>query len=790
MKGIGRRILSGALAVALAFSLTSCKKKKTSKKTVKESDPYFISEEVKLDYKHESDKNIQYQGVMSQAVIGDKVYVGYFVEYEYPQDLWDDYDFEEEPSDEYYLKILEMLEEYSWAGCAVFDMHGDLLNTIELPSQSQVSCIGEGYNGDILILGSKMVVDDFSQAYEIYRFDEEGNELKSIPVPDEMITWPDSIYEDKDGRLIFSAYDGVSVMSKYGEYLGEINDPAFDGAIFPIGEKFYVQTYEIDTEKNEYHEYLTEIDLENLQLTKNRIEMDMYVQWRPDGQGGCYVITGTGIDRVSLPSGEKKEALRWDSTDVNYSNIEGICFYSDDHIAFARTSYDIDPDDNSWLPTLYVVNLTRAEKNPHAGKAYIDMGIIGQPGDALMDYIISYNKNEENKARIRVRDYAAEEDEETSLTQMAELSDKVYLDMQAGTGPDILVNFSGYSRFNAEEVLVDLNTYLDGDNGINREEYFDNVLSAFEIKDKLFQIPVCFDMRGLLGNKDMIGERSGWTYPEFQQIVSELDPSVTVLEDTVYSDLLDTLLSNSMSSFIDYEKKEVYFDGDEFKQLLSIVKEYGVESVAEFDVEEYMMPFNADSFEGPTDKMNNGILALMTTYVYRLNQYAENAAILDGNVVYVGVPSPDGTGMSATPMLTMAISAFSESKDESWDFIRRMFDEDAQYEYTTSYTSIPLNRKAFDRVNDAVLEENQKEIEYYEQDENDEWVLIPQVKITQEHVDGFRTLVENVSTITSSDPAVLAIIEEEAAAYFADQKSLDEVCSIIQNRTSTIVNER
>ena len=40
------------------------------------------------------------------------------------------------------------------------------------------------------------------------------------------------------------------------------------------------------------------------------------------------------------------------------------------------------------------------------------------------------------------------------------------------------------------------------------------------------------------------------------------------------------------------------------------------------------------------------------------------------------------------------------------------------------------------------------------------------------------------------DPAVLNVIREEMPAYFLDQKTLDAVLSIINNRVTTIIKER
>ena len=48
----------------------------------------------------------------------------------------------------------------------------------------------------------------------------------------------------------------------------------------------------------------------------------------------------------------------------------------------------------------------------------------------------------------------------------------------------------------------------------------------------------------------------------------------------------------------------------------------------------------------------------------------------------------------------------------------------------------------------------------------------------------------SASVIEASDPAVFCVIREELPPYFLDQKSLDEVLDIINNRVSTIVAER
>ena len=51
-------------------------------------------------------------------------------------------------------------------------------------------------------------------------------------------------------------------------------------------------------------------------------------------------------------------------------------------------------------------------------------------------------------------------------------------------------------------------------------------------------------------------------------------------------------------------------------------------------------------------------------------------------------------------------------------------------------------------------------------------------------------MVDGLDTLSISDNEIYGIVQEEAAAYFADQKSAENVAAIIQNRVQTIMDER
>lgn len=54
----------------------------------------------------------------------------------------------------------------------------------------------------------------------------------------------------------------------------------------------------------------------------------------------------------------------------------------------------------------------------------------------------------------------------------------------------------------------------------------------------------------------------------------------------------------------------------------------------------------------------------------------------------------------------------------------------------------------------------------------------------------FVAMIESIQTTSIVDRDVMAIVQEEATAFFAGQKDLDTVCKNIQDRATKVVQER
>ena len=63
------------------------------------------------------------------------------------------------------------------------------------------------------------------------------------------------------------------------------------------------------------------------------------------------------------------------------------------------------------------------------------------------------------------------------------------------------------------------------------------------------------------------------------------------------------------------------------------------------------------------------------------------------------------------------------------------------------------------------------------------------VPLTDKQVEMYRDIVSRVDREYNYNTEIMNIIDEEAAAFFAGQKSASEVAKIIQNRANTYINE-
>ena len=783
MKPGCKRAAAVLLVLSFLFSLSACKKtNKIVTEVVKEDDPYFDVQEIQARIKPESEDMIC--SVFTAKFIGDYVVsqCAFSERPASPDEVWDTTDYR----------------------VAVFDLTGEMISLIKFDENCELEDILCGAHNEILFQ-----ISDYSEVYEgeryLCEYTPQGEKVRQIPLTFEgRETWIYSYGFLDDGRILIQAASMLYCVDKDGTVLWSFEDMSdkniiMDGQIYSCGSDWYLHAAEITEDYMITNTFFRKIDLDAHKLSDSNLvtpDVDWGVMELSDGY---YLSDMSGLYKQDILSGAKVEVINWNSIDYNYNSFATGAFkvVSQDELyaASIETKPILENDSLGFgvsYQVLKLLHMKRAPKNPHAGKALITVGLCENDSASFIDYTVRYNTVPDGLARIIIRIYndqylkKANANRKTPVT----LIDLVYEEMLSGTGPDILMDFSEYGRFNSDKILLDLNPFIDGENGLNRADCFDNVFRAFEVNGKMYQIPVCIDIAGFVANEEMIGARSGWTCSEFDQVVSKLPDDIQVLSELSREELLETILSNSMNSFIDYEKKEVFFDGEEFKQVLEIAKKYGLTITEETDYDNDLPLNDSDNARSATEKLDEGKLALLNAYIFSLTQFAENRKLCNEKTIFVGYPSADGSGMSARPRMTLGISAHSDYTKEAWDFIRFMFNCEEQVTYSQYFSSIPLSRSAFHTCNQAEMERNEMIKEELRAMDIDVELDLRWLDCTEQDEEDYRKLVESVSTVYLTDQEIMDEIRTGAAFFFSDKKDIEEVVTEIQSATTTIVKGR
>ena len=162
----------------------------------------------------------------------------------------------------------------------------------------------------------------------------------------------------------------------------------------------------------------------------------------------------------------------------------------------------------------------------------------------------------------------------------------------------------------------------------------------------------------------------------------------------------------------------------------------------------------------------------------------------ENGIVRIGYPTDTGNGAILDINGGLAIGVKSKNQEGAWEFIKTMLSDEVQ----ENQWGLPVTNAAFDKVLAQAMEQ-----QYYT-DENGEKVYMESTgyignteykmgDLTQEQADAFRDYVNGATVSGNYDTNIMDIVIEESAAYFAGDKTVDEVASLIQNKVSIYLGE-
>lgn len=515
----------------------------------------------------------------------------------------------------------------------------------------------------------------------------------------------------------------------------------------------------------------------------------------PDGT--FYCSDQNGIYTVDPTTLAKTEILNYINSDYIYA-YGNYTVLPDGRIATFRGNFK--PGDNT---SIYAVTIfTKVPDDQITPKYLITVASAGYAYN-LQQQIVDFNLASE-EYRIKYVDYSQYNTDEDYNAGQTRLGD----DILAGNVPDVLIADQQFSvsKYVSKGLFADLYTFIDKDESMKREEFLENILAGCEIDGKLYEIPTNFYIQGLIGPKETIDTFRDLTIREFVDKLSTLPEGVAFFRDgdITRETLLQLLFLTNYQNFIDRKTGKCSINNDECRALLEFAKMMPEKSLwdrdgfdsSTFDWDAYNNLFRDG--KALAQQVSIGDFSGIRDYAYSYEKNTE----LD----FIGFPAPDRAGMSfTTANLKFLVSAKGAFPDASWEFVKIFLSDDYQ---TNQFWGFPVKKAALDAKKQAMLDqikENEKNRDE-DGDDNGDGPIIGGAQATViddvYYDDVFyrrEVTAADVETVYGYactakkqfvyDTSLFDIINEEASAYFAGTKSLDEILPLMESRITIFLSE-
>ena len=611
--------------------------------------------------------------------------------------------------------------------------------------------------------------------YKIVHNDLEGNLINTFDITDEMKSKGDDTYpaymssmvSDKDGNVIISDNEKfILAYDKDGNKIADISNEGRgnDLIVAEDGTIYYSYMDEAD-----WTQVFAPVDVAGIKLGERIGALNTYnsSNYYVDADQKVWTTEDNTLKTYDLATGESTKIVSWLDYDINGDNIRFVRKLEDGKILAYLESYEEDK-------TVYELVILEESDEPVNDKVILTYATFGTDSE-VTDAIIRFNKNNDTY-RIKVVDYYDDEDYEAGLNAYNEA-------ILNGEMADIIsVDWSQYKSFARKGLYADLNDLMDKDADINREDYFANVLEAYEVDGKLYAMPTSFAVSTLVGKTSVWGSESGITVSEIADVMDTLPADVQLVDYMSKSYWLYLALQGSIENFVDWETGECSFESEEFITILEMANKFP----AEYDYE-------GDTTSTP-EKIQTGKILLYGDSYYDITGYQVTKAIFNEEVTAVGYPGVGGNGgLIQNVGGCFAIAADSENKEGAWEFVKYMISEEYQCNYINWYN--PIHKAAFEEqmeqaaTVDTYIDENGEEVESSKMTYGWDDFEVSVYHATEEDIAEYKAILEGATTLASYEEDILTMIQEEVEPFFEGQKTAQDVAKIIQGRVKIYVNE-
>lgn len=577
--------------------------------------------------------------------------------------------------------------------------------------------------------------------------------------------------DDQDNIYIAGGENNIYIMDKEGQKTGSISVDNWVESLFASKEgNIYMRTW-----GNEGLE-LRQVDPQNKKL-KDAIKSDnlfgsdySYNQRYYKGMDkGILVSDNNGVFTYDFESDVREDLFEWLDADINSDDVYEMGQLSDGRFWTLLRDYS---NESRKYSIVFLKKTPASEVKP---KEEIVYGTMWLDQD-IRKNIIDFNKTND-KYHISVKTYSTD-DYSTGVTLFNN-------DITSGKGPDIIdISYIDYQQYASKGIFADVYPYMEKD-GINKEDYLENVLKAFEVDGKLYGIVPQFYVTTTIAKASKVGDEMGWTLSEMLDF-AENNNAENLFQYGSRSSIFYYCIYNNIDEFIDWESGKCKFDGEDFIRVLEFANKFPEEP-------------DYNNEEGTSAKIRSDKLLLMQTSLSSVQEYQMMNGMFGEKTTYIGYPNNERKGNLIQPANgCMAINSKSKHKDGAWEFIKRLISDDFQDGLVRDHGGwgFPVKKSALEKQFEIDMtpqyyeDENGNQVEQMKTSWGWDDFNIDIYAATEEEVAEVKAIIASAErTAGSINEELNNIITEETEAFFKGQKTAKETADIIQNRIQIYVNE-
>ena len=613
---------------------------------------------------------------------------------------------------------------------------------------------------------------------------------------------------DAAGNLYVSDYNNIYVLNAEGNVQFKLDGSQYNGSLYrlnaqQVGVMWYNYTDDVNA-ADENGQYFVPIDLETKDWgEKVKLPSNVWSILPGDDVYDFYYADNNNIFGYTAKTDTKEKLVDWLACDVDTNNMNGYAMLSDSRVAALMQDWSTDPT------TYQLIVLHRVDASEIKEKKVLTLACMYLDWN-LRSMIVEYNKTND-EYRINVVDYseyATDDDYNAGVT-------KLTTEIISGSVPDIFLTSNlPIDKYAAKGVIADLNTFMDGGNGLSRDYFVPQILNALEKDGKLYELPTSFSVQTAYALSSIASQYDTWNVAAVQDAMTQLQEGATVFSNGwTKNTALSNCLSRNLSAFVDWTTGKCEFDSEAFQQLLAFCNSFPAEtsdgdgaiayaSSADIAVDDAM-------WDSDATRITNGKQLMSTIGMYSFDSYIWNVYAIRDKITFTGYPTEDGSGSSFELQMPMAISSVTKYPDAAWDFVCSIIKKMNTIDENNYYYGFPISQAAFDaEMTDIMteqyqLDENGEQVDWdgdgepdkairgsYETMENGETVYKDVYALTQEDIDQILGVINNTHSVYDYDQEILDIITDEVAAYFAGDKDVQTTASMIQSRVNLYVQEQ